>query len=585
MTIKSGEDSAKDVAAANRDAATCKRPIRQNWILSPQRDMCFILLAPVFVLALLLWLSQLTTALTVFAIVGIYNIAHHLPTLLRIYGDRDLFRRYRWRFLLAPLLPFFAFVAVAGWLLHTEEPIDNVLFLLMILTLWAPWHLMMQHYGFLRIYDRHNQAPHRLQTRMELGLCLSWFAYLLLAMLDWFPDLIYRLYTLHGVSALNWFVGVTQHSLQRLTFTLAMGMSLVYVGYVFWCARRGYFVSYAKLVLNATTFAVLYLAMVPNHWMAALQPNWNYALGFLVLNATHNTQYFAIVWRFNRGLAQGNSTRVRGGLFHTAFARGGLAVLAVYLLACLVYGLVLGRGWVTWLTLSPATLQAALIVLYGLAFTSELLHYYFDGFIWKVRHRENVPYLSNAETEPSQSNRRKSWWDNQSDESLLSVFLKQGLYFLVPIMLLTATFLMWRREGAEFTPMRHLIEARTQQDFIQAVHALDQQIDIEKRMIALQPRAVHLTYLSEMLFLKAHLVVMRKGGRITVAERDDYSTQIQLAIETMEQALSLPPPYEHREFIVKYSRPMTRSNIETRILEMKQQLQLVQDTPLDGPPK
>lgn len=557
--------------------------MRQNWILSPQRDMCFILLAPVFVLAVLLWLLQLTTVLAVFAIVGVYNIAHHLPTLLRIYGDQDLFRRYRWRFLLAPLLPFFAFVAVAGWLLHAEEPVDNVLFLLMILTLWAPWHLMMQHYGFLRIYDRHNRAPHRLQIRMELGLCVSWFAYLMLAMRDWLPDLIYRLLTLHGVSTLNWFAGVTQNNLERLTFTLAVGMSLVYVGYVIWCGRRGYFVSYAKLMLNAITFTVLYLAMVPNRWMAALQPDWNYALGFLVLNATHNTQYLAIVWRFNRGLALGNSARVHGGLFRIAFARGGLAVLAVYLLACLVYGFVLGRSWLDWLTVSPATQQAALVVLYGLAFTSELLHYYFDGFIWKVRHRENDPYLSDAETKPSQSNGGKSWWDNPSDESLLPVLLKQALYFLVPIMLLTATFLMWRREGAEFTPMQHLVEARTQQDLAQAVHALDQQIDIEERMVALRPRAAHLTYMSEMLFLRTRALIMRNGGRATAAELHEHASQVELAITTMKRSLDLPPPYEHREFILKYSRRMTRNDIETRISEMQQQLQLIQDTLTAGP--
>lgn len=552
--------------------------MRQNWILSPQRDVCFILLAPVFVLAALVWLSQLTTVLVVFAIVGVYNIAHHLPTLLRIYGDRDLFRRYRWRFLLSPLLPFFAFVAVAGWLLHNEEPLDNVLFLLMILTLWAPWHLMMQHYGFLRIYDRHNRAPHRLQTSMELGFCVSWFVYLLLAMRDWLPDLVYRLYTLHGVSALDWFAGVTQGRLEQLTLSLAIGMSLVYVGYVIWCGRRGYFVSYAKLMLNAITFGILYLSMVPNRWMGSLQPGWNYALGYLVLNATHNTQYLAIVWRFNRGLALGNPARVPGAWFRFAFARGGLIVLAVYLLACLVYGFVLGRSWLDWLTISPATLESALVVLYGLAFTSELLHYYFDGFIWKVRHQENDAYLSDAETRKSPDQRDKSWWDSQSDESLFPVLLKQGLYFLVPIMLLTVTFLMWRQEEVEFTPMQHLAEAQTRHDFLRAVHVLDQQIEFEKRMVDLRPRAAHLTYMSEMRFLRTRTLIKRNAGRATAAELTEYASQVELSIASMKRSLDLPPPYEHREFILRYSRPMTRNDIETKISEMQQQLQLIQDT-------
>jgi len=230
------------------------------------------------------------------------------------------------------------------------------------------------------------------------------------------------------------------------------------------------------------------------------------------------------------------------------------------------------------LTISPATLESALVVLYGLAFTSELLHYYFDGFIWKVRHQENDAYLSDAETRKSPDQRDKSWWDSQSDESLFPVLLKQGLYFLVPIMLLTVTFLMWRQEEVEFTPMQHLAEAQTRHDFLRAVRVLDQQIEFEKRMVDLRPRAAHLTYMSEMRFLRTRTLIKRNAGRATAAELTEYASQVELSIASMKRSLDLPPPYEHREFILRYSRPMTRNDIETKISEMQQQLQLIQDT-------
>ena len=35
----------------------------------------------------------------------VLTVAHHLPTFIRIYGDVELFRRYRWNFLLGPLVP------------------------------------------------------------------------------------------------------------------------------------------------------------------------------------------------------------------------------------------------------------------------------------------------------------------------------------------------------------------------------------------------------------------------------------------------------------------------------------------------
>ena len=72
-------------------------------------------------------------------------MGHHLPGMLRAYGDRELFRRFRTRFLLAPLILLGVCAAVFAF-----YDLDG---LILVAVLWATWHAWMQVYGFLRIYD------------------------------------------------------------------------------------------------------------------------------------------------------------------------------------------------------------------------------------------------------------------------------------------------------------------------------------------------------------------------------------------------------------------------------------------------
>ena len=69
---------------------------------------------------------------------------HHLPGMMRAYGDRQLFRRFRTRFIVAPLFLLTVSLLSAWWQLSA---------LLLFALLWGIWHGMMQVYGFARIYD------------------------------------------------------------------------------------------------------------------------------------------------------------------------------------------------------------------------------------------------------------------------------------------------------------------------------------------------------------------------------------------------------------------------------------------------
>src|SRR5258708_32020701 len=229
------------------------RTLRQNWILDPVQDGLFIIAAPVIVLVLaLLSFRVFTPGASLSWISVIYlvaTVAHHMPTFLRIYGDVDLFRRFKWSFILGPLIPFAFAVGVLVYLNIHNYPVENFFYLLIILTIWDPWHFLMQHYGFMRIYDRPNAAPKRLAARMDLALCATWFTFIMLASGDWLAGLLLDLYAkVHLPIILSVPVSMLRAP-GHIALWIALGTTVAYGGYLVWCWRKDYFISAAKIAL------------------------------------------------------------------------------------------------------------------------------------------------------------------------------------------------------------------------------------------------------------------------------------------------------------------------------------------------
>src|SRR5215510_6335789 len=77
---------------------------RQYWIFGPLQDAAFVLLTP---LAILLTFAAARRGGWVDPLIAFglaLAMAHYLPGILRAYGDRGLFSRFRTRLILAPLL-------------------------------------------------------------------------------------------------------------------------------------------------------------------------------------------------------------------------------------------------------------------------------------------------------------------------------------------------------------------------------------------------------------------------------------------------------------------------------------------------
>ena len=79
-------------------------PKRNVWILDSWRDLILyvgtpLLIIPLFAVAQARWSAQ-----EIYLFVAAFGaMGHHLPGMIRAYGDRALFERFRWRFIITPV--------------------------------------------------------------------------------------------------------------------------------------------------------------------------------------------------------------------------------------------------------------------------------------------------------------------------------------------------------------------------------------------------------------------------------------------------------------------------------------------------
>ena len=331
---------------------------RAPWILSRGVDITLIVGAPLLSVALLLPLARVVSSRSIWvAVMAFGAVGHHLPGFLRTYGDRALFRQYRLRFLVAPPLVFGATLAFALRDLHGVA---------LVALVWSAWHGMMQHYGFVRIYEAKVHAPSRFMANLDFSMALSWFAVCLLFSPNMGGSIIDALQTARLALPSP---GVLQAT-RQVALAATVVTTVLYVGVTARARLAGGDVSRLKLALLATTTALVWFARV-----VTADPYLSVAL-FEVL---HDVQYLAIVWAFNRRLVETGQDRT--GLARALFS-ARLGSLGAYVGVCLAYGAV---AFVAYTSPFAGVGQTVLI---SLLVTSGLLHYYYDGFIWKLRRPE-----------------------------------------------------------------------------------------------------------------------------------------------------------------------------------------------------
>jgi hypothetical protein len=339
---------------------------QQNWIISRRWDLVLFLGLPLICVAAILplraWLPSDRIALFLLAL---FATGHHLPGFLRIYGDPTLFRRFQARFLLMPPLVFGAALWFADRNLHG---------LILITALWDLWHSLMQHYGFMRIYAAKNGETSPTLSRLDLWLSLCWFATIALLSPLYSLSLMRGVVQTFGAQPTPRLLAVLRWAAVAVT----LAVTAMYVVTTVRARRAGARVSGAKLALLVGT--VSFIALV--WWLLN-----DLVLGYAIWAVFHDVQYFAIVWIYGRGLTsrEAGARPFLGFLF-----RQKLPLVFLYLAMIFAYGSLSlvqdGMSGHAWRTALGAFIA-----------TSTLLHYYFDGFIWKVRERGTREALSVAD--------------------------------------------------------------------------------------------------------------------------------------------------------------------------------------------
>ena len=351
---------------------------RSLWILDPVRDLILFVATPLLILPLA-WAIRASASDQFFALIvaAFGQVGHNLPGFIRAYGDRDLFRRFRFRFIVAPAMLGAACLFAAFYNIHA---------LILASVAWAIWHALMQTYGFIRIYAAKAGENSAFDRRLDFSACFLWFSGAILLNENPLKLMLSRWYRCGGfLIPASWI-----DSLQGLWLgLLAIASGLWIIRLIYGCVK-GSLPSPVKVLVTITS--------VGFYWYAYAIAG-NILIGAAMFEVFHDVQYLAIVWLFNRRRVEQSDNP--GAFLRFVFGRSG-ALIGIYVGLCFAF------GSFRFLEYRLADGPVRNIVLAFLA-TSGLLHYYYDGFIWKIRETDTSQGLGLSNTRGSLLNVSALW--------------------------------------------------------------------------------------------------------------------------------------------------------------------------------
>ena len=326
------------------------------WIQSRFLDMVFYIATPIFVIPLLLgFLSSSTPEGIALFTTSFFGLGHHLPSFLRAYGDRVLFKEFRVRFILGPLL----LVPLATWLIFKD--VKGYYFLVL---LWIAWHSAAQVFGIGRIYDAKIGKTNASSSWMDWTLVIFGF----------FAVIMFSPWRLGGYLAVFYMTGgpyLSANTIEAAKTLVASGGGLFLIAYfIHYFSGRKLFpiTNHLKLVLYTTNLSMWFFAFIVVK---------NVVVGLCIWEIIHFLQVVPITWKYCNFRAK-NIKHV--GNFLTTLFSGKAGWTALYAGMILTYGS---------LALVPKFVNNDFFYRLGTAVlvSSGICHFYFEGFIWRVRDR------------------------------------------------------------------------------------------------------------------------------------------------------------------------------------------------------
>jgi Flp pilus assembly protein TadD len=232
---------------------------------------------------------------------------------------------------------------------------------------------MMQTYGFCRIYDAKAGSFATLTRRLDFATCATWFAAAVLLSSQRMTDTLEPYYASGGPFIPPWLL----HNAQQVMLVGAIAVSVLFLFNFSRMWAEGKRPNPVKVALLITSISF---------WWYCNNGVTNILAGIALFEVFHDVQYLSLVWIYNRSRVEKDSSI--GGFMRFVFRRSG-SLVGLYI------GLVFAYGSLAYFN-SRLEVETIKRVLTGVVAASGLLHFYYDGFIWKVRDRSTREHLGLA---------------------------------------------------------------------------------------------------------------------------------------------------------------------------------------------
>ncbi len=231
----------------------------------------------------------------------------------------------------------------------------------------------MQTYGFCRIYDAKRGSFAALTRRLDFATCATWFAAAVLLSPQRMTDTLETYYASGG----PFIPPSLLRNGQQVVLAVAIVVGILFLFNFSRMWAEGKRPNPVKLALLVTTIAF---------WWYCNNGVTNILAGIALFEVYHDVQYLSLVWIYNRSRVEKDTSI--GGFMRFVFRRSG-SLVGLYV------GLVFAYGSLAYFT-AHLEIETVKRVLTGVVAASGLLHFYYDGFIWKVRDRSTRENLGLA---------------------------------------------------------------------------------------------------------------------------------------------------------------------------------------------
>jgi len=328
---------------------------RSGWIIDARWDSAMFLGAPLllFIVAELALIQG--TEMLIVAVGTVGGIGHHLPGLLRAYGDRELFARHWLRLVLGPAL----FAVLCSTFVFGD--LEGLSF---IILMWGVWHAMAQVYGMGRVYDAKIGHLSARTAILDKAVCITWFGLVLVLSSERLRVILTELLKC-GLPA------ISADAIFMLRWT-AMVVTLVTTSAWFLDVID----SHRSARPMSVTKVVFFVGSISFWWYANISVQ-NVIIGVALFEILHDVHYLGFVWRFKRGQVENLK---HPSNFSDALFRAKSSSVLLYVALVVAYG--------AFFRANEALLSGLGLQVIGVfVLVSTLLHFYTDSFIWNLRDR------------------------------------------------------------------------------------------------------------------------------------------------------------------------------------------------------